>query len=284
MFWFALLYIAFCSLLCCFFLFCFMFSFRFDVPVYFHKYTRWISLSSGTAIVCNAQTCHESGSHSLKLHITHGLHFPSCTALTHSRPPLHQSHSCHHSLINSDCLTTPAPHSLIHIKAAHKHSPSAKSCFPLVTFLSVLLFILLSLCLTPDCATLELWTCACDLNPCLVLFTSLLCLWYSCFCLLTIARLILPLSNKYILLHLDPLPLTSLYRRLRLLRSSSIISPTQLNHGQHKPTPTSSPGRPDYGRVCSPVLWAVLPGTVVRRVSVQELVLFRTHQSGQGQV
>ncbi len=42
-------------------------------------------------------------------------------------------------------ITTPAPHSLTHIKAAHKHSPSAKSCFPLVTFLSVLLFILLSL-------------------------------------------------------------------------------------------------------------------------------------------
>ncbi len=106
--------------------------------------------------------CYESGSHSLKLHITHGLHFPSCTALTHSRPPLHQSHSCHHSLINSDCLTTPAPHSLTHIKAAHKHSPIAKSCFPLVTFLSVLLFILLSLCFTPDCLTLDLWTCACD--------------------------------------------------------------------------------------------------------------------------
>ncbi len=104
----------------------------------------------------NDGNCHESGSHSLKLHITHGLHFPSCTALTHSRPPLHQSHSCHHSLINSDCLTTPAPHSLTHIKAAHKHSPSAKSCFHLVTFLSVLLFILLSLCLTPDCPTLEL--------------------------------------------------------------------------------------------------------------------------------
>ncbi len=75
--------------------------------------------------------CHESGCHSLQLHITHGLHRPSCTAHTHSRPPLHQSHSCHHSLINPDCLTTPAPHSLTHIKAAHKHSPSAKSCFPL---------------------------------------------------------------------------------------------------------------------------------------------------------
>ncbi len=83
-------------------------------------------------------TCHESGYHSLKLHITHGLHLPACTALTHSRPPLHQSHSCHHSLIYPDCLTTPAPHSLTHIKAAHKHSLTAKSCFALATFLSVL--------------------------------------------------------------------------------------------------------------------------------------------------
>ncbi len=81
--------------------------------------------------------CHESGCHSLQLHITHGLHLPSCTAHTHSRPPLHQSHSCHHSLINPDCLATPAPHSLTHIKAAHKHSPSAKSCFPLANILSV---------------------------------------------------------------------------------------------------------------------------------------------------
>ncbi len=56
---------------------------------------------------------------------------------------------------------------------------------------------LLSLCVTPDCPTYDLWTCACDLDPCLVLFTSLLCLWSSCFCLLTIACLILPPLNKY---------------------------------------------------------------------------------------
>ncbi len=56
---------------------------------------------------------------------------------------------------------------------------------------------LLSLCVTPDCPTFDLWTCACDLDSCLVLFTSLLCLWYSCFCLLTIACLILPPLNKY---------------------------------------------------------------------------------------
>ncbi len=40
---------------------------------------------------------------------------------------------------------------------------------------------LLSLCVTPDCPTIDLWTCACDLDLCLVLFTSLLCLWYSCY-------------------------------------------------------------------------------------------------------
>ncbi len=88
--------------------------------------------------VSGKRYCHESGSHSLKLHITLGLHLPSCTALTHSRPPLHPSHSCHHSPINPDCLTTPAPHSLTHIKAAHMHSLFAKSCFALATFLSVL--------------------------------------------------------------------------------------------------------------------------------------------------
>ncbi len=59
--------------------------------------------------------CHESGCHSPQLHITLGLHLPSCTAHTHSRPPLHQSHSCHHSLISLDCLPTPAPHSHTHI-------------------------------------------------------------------------------------------------------------------------------------------------------------------------
>ncbi len=104
--------------------------------------------------------CHESGYHSLKLHITHGLHLPSCTALTHSHPPLHQSHSCHHSLINPDCLTTPAPHSLTHIKAAHKHSLTAKSCSCLGWHFWAL-FILLSVISVfdpglPDLGTLNL--------------------------------------------------------------------------------------------------------------------------------
>ncbi len=116
------------------------------------------------------QTAHHPWTTFPIMHCTHT--FPSTiTPITQLSPFTH----------HSDCLTTPAPHSLSHIKAAHKHSPSAKSCFPLVTFLSVLPFILLSLCLTPDCSTLELWTCACDPDLCLVLFTSLLCLWYSCY-------------------------------------------------------------------------------------------------------
>ncbi len=71
--------------------------------------------------------CHESGCHSLQLHITHGLHLPSCTALTDSHPPLHQSHSCHHSLISLDCLTTPAPHSHTHTFKQHSHMHSPQS-------------------------------------------------------------------------------------------------------------------------------------------------------------
>ncbi len=36
----------------------------------------------------------------------------------HPHIPLHQSHSCHHSLINPDCFTTPAPHSHTHISSS----------------------------------------------------------------------------------------------------------------------------------------------------------------------
>ncbi len=136
----------------------------------------------------------------LQMHITHGLQLPSFTALrhTHSHPPLHQSHSCHQSLTNPDCFTTPAPHSHTHIEAAHFLALTAKSC---------------------SCAGWHFWAFThpsdCDVcvwprtalpwnsepvlvtsTPRLVLFTSLPCLLYSCFCPLTIACLILPLSNK----------------------------------------------------------------------------------------
>ncbi len=76
-------------------------------------------------------------------------------------------------------------------------------------------------------------------------------------------------------LHLDLTTLPLHYRRLRHLRSSGFISATQPNHGLHRLTPTSSPGRPVYWGVCSPVLWAVLSGTAVRQISVQGIVSFR---------
>ncbi len=140
--------------------------------------------------VMNLVATHYISFTTLQLHITYGLHLPSFTALTHSHPPLHQSHSCHQSLVSTDCLTTPAPHSHTH---THIYISSTLPCthrkvlfLPRLTFLSVYHSLwLLLLCLTPDCPTLELWTCACDLDPCLVLFTSLLCLWYSCYCQLT---------------------------------------------------------------------------------------------------
>ncbi len=156
--------------------------------------------------------CHESGCHSLQLHITHGLHLPSCTALTHSHPPLHQSHSCHHSLISLDCLTTPAPHSHTHTFKQHSHMHSPRSLVLAPADISELLPfpLIANSVFDPGLLTLVLWTCACDLDPCLVLFTSLLCLWYSCYCPLTIACLILPLSNKYYCKWIHS-PLTSHY-------------------------------------------------------------------------
>ncbi len=74
------------------------------------------------------QTAHHPWTTFPIMHCTHT--FPSTiTPITQLSPFTH----------HSDCLTTPAPHSLTHIKAAHKHSPSAKSCFPLANILSVIL-------------------------------------------------------------------------------------------------------------------------------------------------
>ncbi len=90
----------------------------------------------------------------LQLHITYGLHLPSFTALTHSHPPLHQSHSCHQSLISLDCLTTPAPHS-----HTHTHLSSTLTCthrevlsLPWLTFLSVIYPAICYLCVWPRTA------------------------------------------------------------------------------------------------------------------------------------
>ncbi len=90
----------------------------------------------------------------LQLHITYGLHLPSFTALTHSHPPLHQSHSCHQSLINPDCLTTPAPHSHTHthISSTLPYKHCEVLFLPRLTFLSVIHPAICYLCVWPRTA------------------------------------------------------------------------------------------------------------------------------------
>ncbi len=141
------------------------------------------------------------------MHCTHS--FPSTiTPITQLSPITNQTWLSHHT-----CTSFTHPH----ISTTLPYTRCKVLFLPRLTFLSVhhSLWLLL-LCLTPDCLTLELWTCACDLDPCLVLFTSLLCLWYSCYCPLTIACLILPLSNKYYCTWIHT-PLTSLYKCIIVL-------------------------------------------------------------------
>ncbi len=121
-----------------------------------------------------------------------------CTYDTHF--PIH--HCTNHTAVTNHSLTLiVSPHlQLIHTHTDKQHtslhSPRSLVLAPADISERYPSCCLLSLCLTPDCPTLELWTC--DPDFCLVLFMSLPCLWYSCFCPLTFACLILPLSNKYL--------------------------------------------------------------------------------------
>ncbi len=136
--------------------------------------------------------CHESG-----CHFTTSLapHY-SCTSPTDciSHPPLHQSHSCHQSLICPDCLTTPAPHS-------HTHISSTLPCTHCeVLFSTVWHFQAVSLCLPG--LPIRLWPFAvCLLTLPAVWYTLCLppaptfalplllilpCLRYTCYCLWTL--------------------------------------------------------------------------------------------------
>ncbi len=148
----------------------------------------------------------------------------------HSHIPVH--HYTNHTAVTIHSLALiVSPHLHLILTHTFKQHISFLHCevlfLPRLTFLSVYHSLwLLLLCLTPDCLTLELWTCACDLDPCLVLFTSLLCLWYSCYCPLTIACLILPLSNKYCCTWIH-MPLTSLYTDSEMnlvLKGQSVVS------------------------------------------------------------
>ncbi len=88
--------------------------------------------------VRNLVATHYISCTTLQLHITYGLHLPSCTALTHSHPPFHQSHSCHQSLISLDCLTTPAPHSHTHLSSTLTCTHREVLFLPRLAFLSVI--------------------------------------------------------------------------------------------------------------------------------------------------
>ncbi len=182
-------------------------------------------LRSTTLLDCSM--CEASGSHSLgggalswiwlplhhmdsyttlQLHITPPqtttpiIH---CTYDTHI--PIH--HCTNHTAVTNHSLALIVPphlhliHTHTYKQHTSMHSPWSLVLAPADISERYPSCCLLSLCLTPDCPTLELWTCACDPDFCLVLFTSLPCLWYSCFCPLTFACLILPLSNKYLTAH-----------------------------------------------------------------------------------
>ncbi len=140
------------------------------------------------------------------------------------------------------------------------HSPIAKSCFAMQQFLSV------SSMYDSPCMT---WTVYWTLNlRCLptVIISALFTHYPECLppapiislnsdsdsalptlCLKLVFELCLSdllFVLLKLLLDLTTLPLR--YRRLRHLRSSGFISATQPNHGLHRTTPTSSPGRPVY--------------------------------------
>ncbi len=81
--------------------------------------------------------CHESGCHSLQLHITHGLHLPSCTAHTHSRPPLHN----HTAVTIHSLVLIASPHLHLILTLTYKQHtythPLRSLVFPWLTFPSV---------------------------------------------------------------------------------------------------------------------------------------------------
>ncbi len=209
------------------------------------------------------------------IHCTYDAHIPihhctNHTAVTnHSfalivSPHLHLIHT--HTHISS---TLPCTHCKVLFSPVWHFQAVSLSVFPWIDYTTLTVCCLL---FDPACRLISSLSAACP-NLCiapvadsalpslhLLLSLNLACLTSSC------------LSIK---LHLDLTTLPLHYRRLRHLRSSGFISATQPNHGFDRPTPTSSPGRPVHWGDCSPVLWAVISGTVVRWISVQRLVSFR---------
>ncbi len=219
----------------------------------------------------------------LQLHIT-PLQLPSFTA--HTIPstiaPITQLSPITH-------LPWLSHHTCTSFTHTHTHISSTLPCTHCkVLFSPVWHFQAFSLSVFPWIAYTTLTVCCLPFDPACRLISSLsaacpdLCIapvadsaLPSLHLLLSLNLACLTSSCLSIKLHLDLTTLPLHYRRLRHLRSSGFISATQPNHGFDRPTPTSSPGRPVHWGVCSPVLWAVISGTVVRWISVQRLVSFR---------
>ncbi len=171
---------------------------RQEEPVKCSEITNLFRASSASKFLSAIRYCHESGCLSPHYYCTspmdynshHSLHYDTHISIHHCTNYTAVTNQPWLSCYTCTSFTHP------HISSTLPYTRCEVLFLPRLTFLSVYHSLwLLLLCLTPDCLTLELWTCACDLEPCLVLFTSLLCLWYSCYCPLTIACLILPLSK-----------------------------------------------------------------------------------------
>ncbi len=134
----------------------------------------WLPLTTSLAPHYSCTSPMDYNSHH-SLHLRH----------THSHPPLHQSHSCHQSLINPDCLTTPAPHT-----HTHTHISSTVPCTHReVLFSPVWHFRAVSPCVFP-CSYLD---CSHDSDHLLPAFLTLPALWYP-LCLPPAPTIALPLS------------------------------------------------------------------------------------------
>ncbi len=164
----------------------------------------------------------------------------------HSHIPIHH-YTNHTAVTNHSLALIVSPHlHLIHTHTfkqhSYMHSPRSLVLAPADISKRYSSCYLLLLCLTPDCLTLELWTRACDPDFCLVLFTSLPCLWYSCFCPLTFACLILSIK------HLTALGSTRLWPVITVILTASEVQNIRESHFPPSPLPQTqhSHGLPDW--------------------------------------
>ncbi len=103
----------------------------------------------------------------------------------HSHIPIH--HYTNHTAVTNHSFALIVCHTCssfthTHISSTLPYTRCEVLFLPRLTFLSVYHSLwLLLLCLTPDSLTLELWTCACDLDPAGIVYVSALPLIFLLF-------------------------------------------------------------------------------------------------------